>query len=256
MMCRIHYDLDTTLEFDIKVKFIVFDMFSCLVHNFFGLTYLTIFGTWVYHHDALCRKHSWTPYDHDLWPQGLIYRLLSCLHVWPVTSVFWHWHTIFGIWVYHHERMCQVHSSSWYDVDLWPQGQIYMVYDMALCSGLSFFVLWNSHTLFGTWVYHHDTMCRIHSCTLYDLDHWPQYQNYIFTMDVNLARCLCFLTYAYQIWQMAVSPLDNMLWTFLTLVWPWPLTYMWVAGVSLESFISCFYLVLFWCEVQDLYFVT
>ena len=44
MMCRIHYDLDTTLEFDIKVKFIVFDMFSCLVHNFFGLTYLTIFG--------------------------------------------------------------------------------------------------------------------------------------------------------------------------------------------------------------------
>ena len=155
--------------------------------TFFGLTYLTIFGTWVYHHDAMCHKHSWTPYDLDLWPQGLIYRLLSCLHVWPVTSVFWHWHTIFGIWVYHHERMCQVHSWSWYDVDLWPQGQIYMVYDMALCSGLSFFVLWHSHTLFGTWVYHHDTICRIHSWTLYDLDLWPQYQNYIFTMDLNLA---------------------------------------------------------------------
>ena len=69
-------------------------------------------------------------------------------------------HTIFGTWVHHHDRMCQVHSWSWYDIDLWPQGQIYRVYDMALCSGLSFFVLWHSHTLFGTWVYHHGKMCR------------------------------------------------------------------------------------------------
>ena len=28
--------------------------------------------------------------------------------------------------------------------------------------GLSFFVLWHSHTLFGKWVYHHGTMCRVH----------------------------------------------------------------------------------------------
>ena len=33
---------------------------------------------------------------------------------------------------------------------------------MALCSCLSFFVLWQSHTLFGTWVYHHGTMCHVH----------------------------------------------------------------------------------------------
>ena len=111
----------------------------------------------------------------------------------------WHWHTIFGTLVYHHERMCQVHSWSWYDIDLWPQGQIYRVYDMALCSGLSIFVFWHSHTLFGTWVYHHGTMCHVHSWTLYDLDLWPQYQNYIFTMDLSLARCLCSLTKAYQI---------------------------------------------------------
>ena len=93
--------------------------------------------------------------------------------------------------------MCRVHSWSRYDLELWPQGQIYRVYDMALCSGLSFFVLWHSHTLFGTWVYHHGTMCRVHSWNLYDL--WPQYQYYIFTMDLSLARCLCSLTLEYQI---------------------------------------------------------
>ena len=37
------------------------------------------------------------------------------------------------------------------------------------------------HTLFGMWVYHHGTMCRVHSWTLYELDRWPQHPNYIFT---------------------------------------------------------------------------
>ena len=72
------------------------------------------------------------------------------------------------------------------------------VYAMALCSGHSFFVLWHSHTLFSTWVFHHGTMWRVHSLTLYDLDLWSQYQNCIFTMDFSLARCLCSLTYAYM----------------------------------------------------------
>ena len=44
---------------------------------------------------------------------------------------------------------------------------------MALCSDLSFFVLWHCHTLFGKWVHHYGTMCRVHSWTLYDLDLWP-----------------------------------------------------------------------------------
>ena len=60
-------------------------------------------------------------------------------------------------------------------------------------------------------------------------------------MDLNLARCLCILTQAYQIWQMSVSSLDNMLCTFLTLVWPWPLTYMRVAGGILSEFYSQFF---------------
>ena len=84
----------------------------------------------------------------------------------------WHWLTIFGTWVYYHERICRKHSWSRYDLklELWPQGQIYRDFDMALCSGLSFFVLWHCHTFFGTWVNHHGTMCHVHSWTLYDLD--------------------------------------------------------------------------------------
>ena len=48
-----------------------------------------------------------------------------------------------------------------------------------------------------------------------------------------------------KFWHIDVSPLYNILCIFLTLVWPWPLTYMWVAGVSLISFTHSFYFVFF-----------
>ena len=51
----------------------------------------------------------------------------------------WHWLTIFGTWVYHHETMCRVHSLSRYDLELWPQGQIYRVFDMFSCPVHNFF---------------------------------------------------------------------------------------------------------------------
>ena len=81
----------------------------------------------------------------------------------------WHWPIILGSWVHHHEKMCRVHSWSWYDVDLWPQGQICSVYDMALCMSHSFFVLWHSHN--HVWAC--GTMCLVHSWSLNDLELWP-----------------------------------------------------------------------------------
>ena len=50
------HDPDTTLNFDLKVKFIGFlDMFSCPAHHFFMVWHwLTIFGTWVHHHETMC----------------------------------------------------------------------------------------------------------------------------------------------------------------------------------------------------------
>ena len=153
----------------------------------------------------------------------------------------WHWHTIFGTLVYHHERMCQVRSWSWYYVDLWSQGQIYRVYDKALCSDFSFFVLWHSNTLFGTWVYHHGTMWCVHSWTLYDLDlridlkiklYFQKYNikkknKIIFSPWVWVWQDVFALWHRHtKYWHMGVSPWDNKLCTFFNLVWPWPLNYM------------------------------
>ena len=90
----------------------------------------------------------------------------------------WHWLTIFGTWVYHHDKMCRVHSWSRYDLELWPQGQIYRVFDMFSCPAHNFFMVWHWHTIFRTWMYHHETMCRVHSWSRYDLEFWPQGQNY------------------------------------------------------------------------------
>ena len=84
-MCHVHswsrYDLEL-----FKI-YRVFEMFSCPAHNSFLVWHwLTIFGTWLYH-KTMCHIHLWSRFDVDLWPPGQIYRLLSCLHVWPVTSV-------------------------------------------------------------------------------------------------------------------------------------------------------------------------
>ena len=97
-----------------------------------------------------------------------------------------------------------------------------------------------SHTLLCKWVYHHGTMCHIQSWTLYDLVLWPQYQNYIFTMNLNLARFLIALWHRHtKFLHLGVSPWD-MLCTFSSLVWLWPLTYMWVEGGILSEFYSQF----------------
>ena len=75
-------------------------------------------------------------------------------------------------------RVCVLYIyDSWYDIDLWPQGKIYRVHDMALCSRHRFFVLSHSHTM---WVYHHGTMCSVHPWPLYDLDLWSQYFHHEF----------------------------------------------------------------------------
>ena len=86
----------------------------------------------------------------------------------------WHWLTIFCTWVYHHETMCGVNSWSRYDLELWPQGQIYRVFDMFSCPAHNYFWGWHWLTIFGTWVYHHKMMCRVHSWSWYDLERWPQ----------------------------------------------------------------------------------
>ena len=40
-----------------------------------------------------------------------------------------------------------------------------------------------SHIISCARVYHHRMMCHIHLWPLYDLDIWPQYENYVYTMN-------------------------------------------------------------------------
>ena len=67
------------------------------------------------------------------WPQGQ--RLLSCLNVWPVTSVSFYIDITYLTHGYITMIGCvkYIHGS-----DTFSQGQIYMVYDIVLCSGHGF----------------------------------------------------------------------------------------------------------------------
>ena len=115
-----------------------------------------------------------------------------------------------GFWPW---KMCQVHSWSWYDLERWPKGQIYRVNDMALCSGLSFFVLWHSHTLFVI-----TNKITSISKLYFHFEFESGKLSLLFNKGIpNFCR-------------IGVSPWDYMLCTVITLVWPWPLTYMWEAG--------------------------
>ena len=65
----------------------------------------------------------------------------------------------------------------------------------------TFFVLWYSHTMTDTYMYHFEMICHINSWPLYDLEHC--HQNTIFHLKlVSGQGRICSWTYAYQIWHM------------------------------------------------------
>ena len=133
---------------------------------------------------------------------------------------------------------------TWYDIDLWPQGQIYRVWHGFVFRPqlfLSFDVVIlclarECITMVGCVVYIHE----LYMTLTFDLN-----------IKITFSRWIWQDVFALwhkhtKFWHMGVSPRDNMLCTFLTLVWLWPLTYMWVAGVSLVSFfLTVFILLIF-----------
>ena len=142
-----------------------------------------------------------------------------------------------GCIVYHQERMFCVHSWSQYDVDLWPEGQIYRVYDMALCSGHSFLS------------FDIGILCLAHECitmVLFELTFmasvWPwsltSVSKLYFHHEIVSGKIVFALWHRHtKFWHLGVSPWD-MLCTFLTFVWPGPLTNMWVARGFLNEYYS------------------
>ena len=105
----------------------------------------------------------------------------------------------------------------------WNHCQTVSVYPWLCVRPTAFFVLWHfSRTMFGMWVYHHGTMCRMHSWPLYDLDLSPQYESYICTMNLCLARF--FLLFDRGIPNFGLWVYHHETKCFVHF---WPLTYMW-----------------------------
>ena len=90
--------------------------------------------------------------------------------------------------------------------------------------------------MFGTWVYYHGTMSHTFMSLTFDLNIKIIFSPWIWVWQ-NVFALLHRHT---KFWHMGVSPWDNMLCTFLTLVWPWSLIYMRVAGGILSEFYSQF----------------
>ena len=62
---------------------------SCPAHNFyFGLTLAYHIWHMVVSHKKMCRIHSWSRYDLELWCKGQIYGVLTCFRVRPII-IFW-----------------------------------------------------------------------------------------------------------------------------------------------------------------------
>ena len=85
----------------------------------------------------------------------------------------------FSTWIYHHENIHDPGTK----LTFWPQDQIYRAYDVF---GSQLFLSFYVVILCLAWLC--GMMCCIHLWPLYDLELWPQYRNYIFNMNLSLAR--------------------------------------------------------------------
>ena len=113
---------------------------------------------WVYHHEKMCRVHSWSIYNLELWPQGQIYRIFD-MFSWPSYNLFlfWHWLTIFGTWcIPIRQCVAYIHDS---DTTLTFDLNIKIIFESCKMSSLFDIGIPN----FGIWVYHHETICCVHS---------------------------------------------------------------------------------------------
>ena len=212
----------------------------CPVHNYLLIWHwLTIFGICVNHHEKMCRVHSWSLFYLELWPKCQIYGFFSCLCVRPIISVCFD----IGIpYLAHMSITMRTCVAFIHDPDRkWPltSGPIYRVYNMVLCLGHSFFVLWQSHIM------HVSLTPWYNVLRTFITSIWPWHLTSIskFEFSPRTEVWLDVLTHWNRhtnVWYMSVLPWDKMLCTFLTFVWPLHLTICLWQGVSLVSFTDSF----------------
>ena len=205
--------------------------------------WLIIFGTRVYHHGKVWHVHSYFRSDSDFWPQGQIYRPLSCLHVRPEISLSF---DIGILYLTHGPITMRGYVKYIRDPDrtltidlnvkfigfmtgLCVQVSAFLSHDIViLCLAREFI------TIIRRVAYIHEL------CMTFDMN-----IKIIFSPWIWIWQDVFALWHRHtKFWHMAVSPWDNTLCTFLTLVWPWTLTFKWVAedilGEFYLQFLSCF----------------
>lgn len=202
--------------------------YSCPVCNFFLHCHWHIK---IWHIDSLSWDNVSSSFMILVWPtflpQSQIYIFLTLIHVQNhyIFCLLWHFQIIFGKYVYRIVTMCRVHSRYQYDIDLWPRGQIYRVFDTHSCSSHNFSFLYtvmlsSSHYFVTTGQY------VVHIFMIYVWP-WPvaSLLKFYFHHQFGYEQArLCSFTYIYQILQTASSPGGKFLCLLTTYIWPWPLT--------------------------------
>ena len=155
--------LSVRLSVHIRVRSIV--CFCLLVWH-----WLIIFGTWVYHHERLCRTLSWSWYDVHLWPQGL-YSFF--LHVFHNCS-------LFEIGVPYMAHVCITMRRC---VSYYHDPNTTLTFDLKVFTGfLTFFcvrsitIFWFDMGLHRIWHMRLSLLKDEHWWSRFDLDLWPQGQ--------------------------------------------------------------------------------
>lgn len=111
--------------------------FVVLCHRF------TIFGAWLYHHDVSS-------------------TLSASIHLFLQIRVGLDVDIPFGTWVYHQSiGRCFAYLHDLYITLNFDLKVKVMFYNIDSCPGHKFFDLFYRHAIFGTWVYHYETICQV-----------------------------------------------------------------------------------------------
>ena len=111
------HDPDTTLTFDLKVKFIGCMTWFCVQVTAFLSIDIVMFGTKVYHHGTMCGVYFLPLYGLALWTQYQHFVFTFYLSLTRSSLLFDIGIPKFGIWVYLTMRQ---HVMYILDLDLWP----------------------------------------------------------------------------------------------------------------------------------------
>ena len=100
------------------------------------------------------------------------------------------------------------------------------------CLTHNYFLVWHWLTIFGTWVYHHETGLGLRvRCVGYIHDPDTTLNFDVKVKFPGFLTCFCiqpktffYFTLSYHIWHMGLSPWEDVSSTFMILIRRWPLT--------------------------------